>query len=164
MFSSIGKRSAGNPWSQSWRRKGRLRREGFAEKEGFKRGINDRGSDGWWERWVDGIWEQVAVDWCRYVQKRLSLIEHKLNDRRQDWKLDVLSAIVLANSCLLGPCTVTVDTHTHTRPFSGPFSRTTQVSRYQKGKTRCRSCRRTNNVKALKAKLSPSTLIIMHFN
>ena len=24
---------------------------------------------------------------------------------------------------------------THTHPFSGPFSRTTQVSRYQKGKT-----------------------------
>jgi len=37
------------------------------------------------------------------VQKRLSLVEHKLNDRRQDWKLDVLSAIVLANSCLVGP-------------------------------------------------------------
>jgi len=25
--------------------------------------------------------------------------------------------------------------HTHTLPFNGPFSRTTQVSRYQKGKT-----------------------------
>ena len=25
-------------------------------------------------------------------------------------------------------------THTHTHPFNGPFSRTTQVSRYQKGK------------------------------
>jgi len=25
--------------------------------------------------------------------------------------------------------------HTHTHPFSGPFSRTTRVSRYQKGKT-----------------------------
>jgi len=27
--------SPGNRWSQSWRRKGRLRLEGFAEKEGF---------------------------------------------------------------------------------------------------------------------------------
>jgi len=27
------------------------------------------------------------------------------------------------------------DTHTHTHPFNGPFSGTTQVSRYQKGKT-----------------------------
>ena len=26
-------------------------------------------------------------------------------------------------------------THKHTHPFNGPFSRTTQVSRYQKGKT-----------------------------
>ena len=26
-------------------------------------------------------------------------------------------------------------THTHTQPFNGPFSRTTRVSRYQKGKT-----------------------------
>jgi len=26
-------------------------------------------------------------------------------------------------------------THTHTHPFNGPFSRTIQVSRYQKGKT-----------------------------
>jgi len=25
--------------------------------------------------------------------------------------------------------------HTHTHTFNGPFSRTTQVSRYQKGKT-----------------------------
>jgi len=33
MFRSIGEQS-GNPWSQSWRRrKGRLRWEGFAEKE-----------------------------------------------------------------------------------------------------------------------------------
>jgi len=30
--------SPGNPWSQSGRRKGRLRWEGFAEKESFKPG------------------------------------------------------------------------------------------------------------------------------
>ena len=34
MIKSIGKQS-GNPWSQSWGRKGRLRWEGFAEKEGW---------------------------------------------------------------------------------------------------------------------------------
>jgi len=28
-----------------------------------------------------------------------------------------------------------VYTHTHTHPFNGPFSRTTRVGRYQKGKT-----------------------------
>jgi len=30
---------------------------------------------------------------------------------------------------------LTDHTHTHTHPFNGPFSGTTQVSRYQKGKT-----------------------------
>ena len=29
----------------------------------------------------------------------------------------------------------TLHTHTHTHPFNGPFSGTTRVSRYQKGKT-----------------------------
>ena len=35
--------SLGNLWSQSWRRRGRLRREGFAEKEGDKRGMREWG-------------------------------------------------------------------------------------------------------------------------
>ena len=33
--------SPGNPSSQSWRRKGRLRCEGFAEKEGYKPGMKE---------------------------------------------------------------------------------------------------------------------------
>ena len=36
--------------------------------------------------------------------------------------------------CRVGRKTTT-DTHTHTHPFNGPFSGTTQVSRYQKDKT-----------------------------
>ena len=32
-------------------------------------------------------------------------------------------------------CYTHTDTHTHTHPFNGPLSGTTQVSRYQKGKT-----------------------------
>jgi len=34
--SEVSVNSLGNPWIQSGRRKGRLRWEGFAEKEGFK--------------------------------------------------------------------------------------------------------------------------------
>ena len=49
-------------------------------------------------------------------------------------------------------------THTHTHTFKGPFSGTTQVSQYQKGKTyldfteaRDSEWRPTNSVKALMA-------------
>ena len=55
-------------------------------------------------------------------------------------------------------------THTHTRPINGPFSRTTQVSRYRKGKTSLDFTEArdsewqwhqlTNNVKALKASVT----------
>jgi len=90
---------------------------------------------------------------------------------------------------------VSLNTHTHARPFNGPFSGTTRVSRYQKDKTNldftearegewqwhqlghmqactslqtgnnastpplsflqagCPSCRPTNSIKALKARL-----------
>jgi len=41
MLRSIGKHSPGNPGSQSGRRKGRLRWEGFAEKESFKPGVEE---------------------------------------------------------------------------------------------------------------------------
>jgi len=41
--SVVSVNSPGNPWSQYWRRKGRLRREGFAEKEGFKPGMKIEG-------------------------------------------------------------------------------------------------------------------------
>jgi len=41
MCSEVSVNSPGNPWSQSGRRKGRLRWEGFAEKESFKSGVEE---------------------------------------------------------------------------------------------------------------------------
>jgi len=44
--SEVSVNSPGNPGSRSRRRKGRLRWEGFAEKEDFNPGMKKRGSDG----------------------------------------------------------------------------------------------------------------------
>ena len=46
MLRSIGKQSAGNPWSQFRRKKGRLRLVGSAGKEGSKHGMKEWGGDG----------------------------------------------------------------------------------------------------------------------
>jgi len=48
------------------------------------------------------------------------------------WCLQTRNAIILQKIRILPSGT---HTHTHTHPFNGPLSRTTRVSRYQKGKT-----------------------------
>jgi WASH complex subunit 7 len=48
---------------------------------------------------------QRALSVIASAKKRLSLADRKLNDRKQDWKLDALSALVLAEFCLIGPAT-----------------------------------------------------------
>ena len=53
--SEVSANSPGNPWSQSWRSRGRLRSEGLAEKGSFKPGMKEWRGDGWWEWWVDGM-------------------------------------------------------------------------------------------------------------
>ena len=54
---------------------------------------------------------------------------------------NVLITVTLSHKCCRAFYTVSIEkselshTHTHTHPFNGPLSGTTQVSRYQKGKT-----------------------------
>jgi len=45
------------------------------------------------------------------------------------------NSFVIIYKSLFTEKTVTTQKHTHTHPFNGPFSGTTRVSRYQKGKT-----------------------------
>jgi len=46
-----------------------------------------------------------------------------------------VDATKFLDDCLHCIVTLLLSTHTHTHPFNGPFSGTTRVSRYQKGKT-----------------------------
>ena len=62
--------------------------------------------------------------------------------------------IFIGSTCnvLHGNVILNADTHTHTHPFNSPFSGTTLVSQYQKGKTNLDFTEATNSVKSLKAR------------
>jgi len=79
-----------------------------------------------------------AVCYLAYHHKVLRKLFN--NQSITDWvsTLIVLQCKIFytANTSLYRLYTFThTHTHTHTHPFNGPFSRTTRVSQYQKGKT-----------------------------
>ena len=73
----------------------------------------------------------------RWHVLRLRHLNKALDPGWPEWRIS------LPVSYQLGPAEIVLsprgredsNTHTHTHPFNGPFSGTTQVSRYQKGKT-----------------------------
>ena len=75
----------------------------------------------------------VADSWSMYLFTCWSLTYCKLYHAliTVPWQFLSVSSILTATTAW----THCYNTHTHTLPFNGPFSGTTQVSRYQKGKT-----------------------------
>ena len=65
--------------------------------------------------------------------QKLSLSEKKICVQAIQHMISISS--ILLSIRQLYSTYLTTYTHTHTHPFNGPFSRTTWVSRYQKGKT-----------------------------
>jgi len=63
------------------------------------------------------------------------LLQHLTTAASNDTKLHSQEANLAINVLSLSLSLSHTHTHTHTHPFNGPFSGTTQVSRYQKGKT-----------------------------
>jgi len=76
-------------------------------------------------RWVQRIVAVNTAHFCRNHFHKPSTQVHVMNSCRN----------VRNNYSNSTMNTRQKQTHTHTHPFNGPFSRTTQVSRYQNGKT-----------------------------
>ena len=68
LCSQVSENRPGNPLSQSGRRKGRLRWEGFAEKEVLKPGMKEWRGDGWWQRRVERTDGGSATQRIRWVK------------------------------------------------------------------------------------------------
>ena len=67
MLRSIGKQS-GESAESVRKKKGRLRWEGFAEKESFDPGVEEWRGNGWWKWWVNGTDGGSAAQrtgWCK---------------------------------------------------------------------------------------------------
>ena len=82
----------------------------------------------------DGI--IVQYDRSKYIQRNLSIgFLIKVNNMHTRCDNAIFGEIFQVRSFQSLRQSSRGYTHTHTHPFNGPFSRTTQMSRYQKGKT-----------------------------
>jgi len=67
----------------------------------------------------------LTEDQCNEIHSKWSAFHSTLSTQKSNFFL----------RCGSSACWIHTITHTHTHPFNGPFSGTTQVNRYQKGKT-----------------------------
>ena len=76
------------------------------------------------------------IDWLVRSDVRRSVLSYQLDGTAQHagWHGAFWCVLFLAAVMHVTPAVCTAE-HTHTHPFNGPLSETTQVSRYQKGKT-----------------------------
>jgi len=79
---------------------------------------------------------QVSIALYRpsVFQKKLSVIDCWSGSLQVEYAVKIVKAFLIIKQ-IWNKMKYMTDTHTHTHPFNGPFSVTTRVSRYQKGKT-----------------------------
>ena len=78
----------------------------------------------------------ISVNTQAKITTRTFMQAVRTNNLHQcETTLSLLQLLDLPSLVLNGLCCANVSTDSHTHPFNGPLSRTTQVSRYQKGKT-----------------------------
>jgi len=75
----------------------------------------------------------VNLDFIQQQQELLSEKDKRIQHLQHE--NDTVRPASISESACCSDQQMTVQLHTHTHPFNGPFSGITQVSRYQKGKT-----------------------------